>query len=141
MTVDTVTHLNFRGEARAALEFYRSVSGGELVIMTYRDAGGAEDPAEADQVVWGQVRSEGGFHVMAYDVPASRPWSRGDDPFFVSLRGSSEEEVGQLWDGLADGATVIAPLAPSRWSPLYGMLQDRFGVTWVLDVAVAYPAG
>ena len=97
MTVDTVTHLNFRGEARAALEFYRSVSGGELVIMTYRDAGGAEDPAEADQVVWGQVRSEGGFHVMAFDVPSSRPWSRGDDPFFVSPTFSVWEERKHKW--------------------------------------------
>ena len=140
MSVTTTTHLNFRGDARAALDHYRSVFGGRVTAVTYKDTGDVRNESEADWLVWGEVVGDDGFHVMAYDVPSSRPWSRGDDPFFVSLRGSSKEEVSELWDGLADGATVIAPLAPSQWSPLYGMLKDRFGVTWVLDVAVAYPA-
>ncbi|MFI0791368.1 hypothetical protein ACH4OY_01505 [Micromonospora rubida] len=38
-------------------------------------------------------------------------------------------------------ARVIQDLGPAGWAPLYGMLKDRFGVTWVLDVAVEYPAG
>jgi PhnB protein len=139
MSVTTVTHLNFRGDARRALEFYRSVSGGDLAVITYKDMGDVADPAEADQVVWGQVRAGGGFHVMAYDVPAARPFSRGEDPFFVSLRGDSTDEITALWEGLSDGATVIVPLAPAPWAPLYGMLRDRFGITWVLDIAAGYP--
>lgn len=138
MTVSTVTHLNFRGDARAALEFYRSVVDGELALVTYEDMGAVEDLAEARQVVWGQVSAANGFRVMAYDVPASRPWSRGEDPFFVSLRGDSAEEITDLWKRLADGATVRMPLAPSQWAPLYGMLTDRFGVTWVVDVESPY---
>jgi len=43
-----------------------------------------------------------------------------------------------LWERLADGATIKAPLAPAQWAPLYGMLVDRFGVTWVVDVAAQY---
>ena len=77
---------------------------------------------------------------MAFDVPSARPWSRGDDPFFVSIRGDSADEITALWEKLADRATVIAPLAPSQWAPLYGMIKDRFGVTWVLDVAAGSPA-
>ena len=132
MSVTTAPHLNFRGDAREALEFYQKVSGGDLAVITYGDMGNAENP---DQVVWGQVRGGNGFHVMAYDVPAARPFSRGDDPFFVSLRGDSAEEISALWDKLSDGATVVAPLAASPWAQLYGMLKDRFGITWVLDVA------
>ena len=138
MTVTAVTHLNFRGDARAALGLYQSVFGGELTVVTYRDAGVPGDPAEADQVMWGQVDAPNGFRVMAYDVPSSRPWSRGEDPFFVSVRGDSADEVAALWERLADGATVRVPLSPSPWTPLYGMLTDRFGVTWVLDVAVSH---
>ena len=137
MTVQTTPHLNFRGDARAALELYRSVFGGDLVVTTYGDLGQAPDPAEADLVGWGQVSAPGGFRVMAYDVPAARPWSRGDDPFFVSVRGDDVEEIRGYWDALVDGATVVAPLASSAWAPVYGMLTDRFGVTWVLDVAAA----
>jgi PhnB protein len=100
--------------------------------------GNVENPDEADQVVWGQVRAANGFHVMAYDVPAARPYSRGEDPFFISLRGDSTEEITALWNNLSDDATVLVPLAASPWAPLYGMLKDRFGVTWVLDVAAEY---
>jgi PhnB protein len=132
MSFTTAPHLNFRGDAREALEFYQKVSGGDLAVITYGNMGNAENP---DQAVWGQVRGGNGFHVMAYDVPAARPFSRGDDPFFVSLRGDSADEISALWEKLSDGATVVVPLAASPWAPLYGMLKDRFGITWVLDVA------
>ncbi|MCM3533184.1 MULTISPECIES: VOC family protein [Cellulosimicrobium] len=135
MSVQTTPHLNFRGDARAALELYRSVFGGELVVTTYGDLAQTADPATADLVVWGQVSAPSGFRVMAYDVPADRPWSPGEAPFFVSVRGEDVEEVRGYWDALADGSTVVAPLASSDWAPAYGMLTDRFGVTWVLDVA------
>jgi PhnB protein len=138
MSVTVVTHLNLRGDARAALEFYRSVFGGELTIVTYRDAHSVQDPAEADQVMWGQVAAANGFRVMAYDVPSARPWSRGDDPFFVSLRGEKADEISGYWEKLAAGAKVLQPLSPSAWAPLYGMLKDRFGVTWVVDVAAPH---
>lgn len=138
MSVNTTPHLNFRGDARAALEFYQSAFGGDLVVTTYGDMGGAEDPAEADLVVWGQVAAPNGFRVMAYDVPASRPWSRGEDPFFVSVRGDDPEELTAAWKRLAEDATVIQPLGPSAWATLYGMVKDRFGVTWVLDIPAQY---
>lgn len=140
MAVNAVTHLNFRGDARAALAFYHAVFGGDLAVVTYQDAGNVQDPAEADQVMWGQVAADNGFRVMAYDVPASRPWSRGEDPFFLSLRGADAEEIRAFWEKLSDGADVLVPLAPAQWAPLYGMLRDRFGITWVVDVASAYHA-
>ncbi|WP_322921430.1 VOC family protein [Nocardioides renjunii] len=140
MTIDVTPHLNFRGSAREALELYRDALGGELTIVTYRDAHAVQDPAEGDQVMWGQVAAPSGARVMAYDVPSALPHDAGTIPFFVSLRSADADEVSAAWAGLLDGATVVQDLAPSGWSPLYGMLRDRFGVTWVLDVAVAYPS-
>ena len=156
MSVNTTTHLNFRGDARAALEFYRSVFGGELVVATYSDFGAPNDTPDADKVVFGQVAAENGFRVMAYDVPAAgqfgtpgEPSTRREngmtitqEPFFVSLRGDSAsvDEVTGYWEKLADGATVVEPLASSQWAPLFGMLTDRFGVTWVVDVVADYGA-
>ncbi len=54
------------------------------------------------------------------------------------MRGDSVEEVGALWERLTEGATVVEPYAPARWAPAFGMLTDRFGVTWVLDVAAEH---
>ena len=129
MSVTTVTHLNFRGDARAALTFYQSVFGGDLALVTY--------PDDADQVMWGQVAADNGFRVMAYDVPAATAWSPGENAFFVSLRGQTTEEIIAYWKQLSDGATVLQSLEPSPWAPLYGMLRDRFGITWVVDVAAS----
>ncbi|MEV4357206.1 VOC family protein [Nonomuraea sp. NPDC049625] len=138
MSVNTVTHLNFRGDARAALAFYQSVFGGDLAVVTYKDAGNVQEPAEADRVMWGQVSAAGEFEVMAYDVPSRLPYSRGENAFFVSVRGETAEEITAYWERLSDGATVLQPLGPAQWAPLYGMLTDRFGVTWVIDVAAQY---
>ncbi|AEN10656.1 MULTISPECIES: VOC family protein [unclassified Streptomyces] len=138
MSVTSVTHLNFRGEARAALDFYRSVFGGDLAIVSYQDAGAVDDPAEADQVMWGQVTAENGFRVMAYDVPSRLPWDRGENSFFVSVRGDDAAEVTEYWEKLSAGADVVQPLGPARWAPLYGMLRDRYGVVWVVDVVSGY---
>ncbi|MCF3132304.1 VOC family protein [Streptomyces olivochromogenes] len=140
MSVSAVTHLNFRGDARAALTFYRSVFGGDLVMVTYKDAGNVQEPSEADQVMWGQVAADSGFRVMAYDVPSRMPWSQGENAFFVSLRGETAEEVTAYWKKLSEDATVLRPLEPAQWAPLYGMLRDRFGVTWVVDVVSEYNA-
>ncbi|RFS81284.1 VOC family protein [Actinomadura spongiicola] len=138
MAVTTTTHLNFRGSAREALAFYQSVFGGRTVAVTYKDAGNVQDENEADWVMWGEVVADNGFHVMAYDVPSAMPYDLGANSFFVSVRGEDTEEISALWQRLADGANVLRPLEPAAWAPLYGMLTDRFGVTWVLDVTAPY---
>lgn len=138
MSITTTTHLNFRGQARDALEFYRSVFGGRLDTLSYSDAHNVTAPEEADQIMWGQVASEEGFHVMAYDVPSHTAHDPGTIPVFVSVRATDADELGRYWAGLSEGATVIVPLGPAAWSPLYGMLRDRFGVTWVLDLETGW---
>ena len=134
MSVNVVTHINFRGDARAALEFYQSVFGGDLVVVTYQDMGAVQDPSDANQVMWGQVAADNGFRVMAYDVQKAKGWNPGENPFYVALRGTANNEITEFWGKLAEGATILQPLGPSQWAPLYGMLTDRFGVTWVVDV-------
>lgn len=141
MSIDTTVHVNFKDRAREALEFYRSVFGGELAAVTYGQVGDVRDPADADRITWGEVRSDTGFHVMAYDVREQQTYDAGKRAFFVSVRGADAAEITTYWNGLAAGATVVQDLAPAGWSPLYGMLTDRFGVTWVLDVAVAHGPG
>ncbi|KJL33122.1 VOC family protein [Microbacterium oxydans] len=152
MTLTTTTHLNFRGVARQALDFYQSVFGGELTVATYGDFGMPAGIPGADKVVFGQLTAADGIRLMAYDIPGqdesdaaatagSTRRENGttitDRTFFQSLQGGSLDEITQYWDRLADGATIIEPLAASAWSAGFGMLTDRFGVTWVLDVRQA----
>ncbi len=138
MSITTTTHLNFRGTARAALELYQSVFGGDLTAVTYADAHAVTEPAEADQIMWAQLVSPQGFRVMAYDVPSHTAYDPGTNPVFVSVRGNDAEEITRYFTALADGADVIVPVGPAAWAPLYGMLRDRFGVTWVFDIEAAW---
>lgn len=140
MSVNAVTHLNFRGDARQALEFYQSVFGGDMTIVTYKDLGNVQEPSEADQVTWGQVTADNGFRVMAYDVPSRMPWKQGENDFFLSLRGETSQEITAYWDKLSKDATIMQALAPAQWAPLYGMLKDQFGIIWVVDVVSQYKA-
>lgn len=149
MTIRTTTHLNFRGTARHALDFYKAVFGGELFVATYGDFGMPKEAPGADKVVFGQVENEDGFRVMAYEIPgqddADTTVTAGstrrengatitDRTFFQSVRGETLDEITGYWNGLAEGGSVIEPLAASSWTPGFGMLTDRFGVTWILDV-------
>ena len=56
------------------------------------------------------------------------------------MRGDAADEIARYWEKLSEGAALVQPLEPSFWSPLYGMLKDRFGVTWVLDVESTFAA-
>ena len=136
MTLIPTTHLNFRGQAREALDLYASIFGGEVMAFTYGAAGVGTEDAVADQLMWGGFESPNGLSLMAFDVPPARAFDRGQDAVFVSVRGDDTDEITRCFEVLAEGGTVRTPLGPALWgSPLYGMLDDRFGVTWVLDVA------
>ncbi len=141
MSITTTTHLNFRGQARDALDFYAAVFGGEVMAFTFAQGGDERDTADgaaAEQIKWGRVRAANGFSIMAFDVPPKRAYDAGTDAVYVSVRGSDTEEIARYWDGLIEGGTVRAALAPAGYAPLYGMVTDRFGVTWVLDVLPPY---
>jgi PhnB protein len=78
MSVHTTAHINFRGGARKALEFYQSVFGGDLSIATYADIQAVEQPSQIDQVAFGRLTASSGFDIMAYDVQPSKPFDRGE---------------------------------------------------------------
>lgn len=138
MSIRSVTHLNFRGQARDALNFYQRALDGQLTLVSYGDTGRGSEAADPAHVIWGQVVTESGFQVMAYDVQSSQAWNPGDNAFYVSLRCDTEAEATALWKALGEGGTILEPMGPSAWSPLYGKLKDRFGIVWLIDVAVAY---
>ena len=148
MTVSTATHLNLPGTASAALDFYQGVFGGQVMTTTYAQVGMPADAPGADKVVFGQLLTDDGMCLMAYDIPGrAEPFTGStrrehgatitDQPFFVSLTAGSLDEITSYWGRLGDGATVVEPLAASAWSPGFGMLTDQFGVTWTVTVQPA----
>jgi PhnB protein len=71
---------------------------------------------------------------MASDVPSSMNLNAGNN-FSVSLSGDDEAELRGFWDKLSEGASVTTPLDRAPWGDSFGMLVDRYGVNWLVNIA------
>ncbi len=128
-------YLNFVDDARQAMEFYRSVFGGELVLSTFGEFGGAEG-AEADKVMHAQLETPTGFTLMASDTPAGMDRTAGSS-ISISLSGDDADALRGWFAALADGGTVAVPLERQMWGDEFGMCVDRFGVGWMVNITAA----
>ena len=132
-------YLNFRGTAREAMEFYRGVFGGDLTVSTFKEFHASEDPSEDDLVMHSRLTTPAGYVLMGSDTPERMELTAGNS-VSVSLGGEEREQLQGYWDGLSEGATVLVPLAASPWGDSFGMLTDRYGVHWLVNIAGAAPS-
>jgi PhnB protein len=125
-------YLHFTDTARAAMEFYREVFGGTLNVMSFGDMG-TEGP-EAAKIMHAQLETPSGFTLMGSDTPESmtRPTGAG---ISVSLSGDQADELRGYWKQLSEGGTVAVPLEKQMWGDEFGSCIDRFGITWVVNIA------
>lgn len=129
-------YLSFRSSARPAMEFYRSVFGGELTISTFADFQVTDDPAERDLIMHAMLVTPGGLVLMAADTPSSMELVEGT-AHSVSLSGEDLAELTGYWERLSDGAQVEAPFLPAPWGDTFGMCTDRYGVRWMVNAAAS----
>jgi PhnB protein len=132
-------YLFFEGRCEEALEFYhRALGAAVLFVMRYKDCPEPPQPGACpalpgDKVMHASFRI-GRTTLMASDGQcAGKAAMRG---FSLSLTVSTGEEAGRLFSALADGGQVQMPLAKTFFSPRFGMVTDRFGVSWMVIVAV-----
>lgn len=134
MTTRLNPYLSFRDNAKEAMDFYHSVFGGELTSNTFAEFNAAEDPAEQDKIMHSMLVTEGGLVLMAADTPNSMDYTPGNS-ISVSLSGEDEAELGGYWKQLSESGTALVPLEPAPWGDSFGMCVDRFGVTWMVNIA------
>ena len=135
MTSRLNPYLTFDGNAREAMEFYRqALGGGELTISTYAEFHASSDPSEDDLVMHSRLINPSGFVLMGSDTPDRMPYNPGDT-VSLSLGGEDAAELQGYWDRLSDGATVLVPLEKAAWGDSFGMLKDRYGFTWLVNIA------
>lgn len=127
-------YLSFRDEARQAMEFYQSVFGGELTRSTFSDFGASDDPAEQDKTMHAMLLTPGGMVLMASDTPNGIQQTPGNS-YSIALTGEDEAEMRRYWEKLSEGGTVTMPLDRAPWGHAFGMCVDRFGVSWMVNIA------
>jgi PhnB protein len=130
-------YLFFDGRCDEALEFYRSKLGAKVeMLMRFKESPeppqpGACAPGSDDKVMHAAFRI-GETTVMASDGRCTgQPSFQG---FSLSIDAPSEAEAGRLFAALADGGQVQMPMAKTFFSPRFGMVADRFGVSWMVIV-------
>ena len=127
-------YLGFRGNAREAMEFYQAALGGELVVNTFGEFHASESADEDELVMHARLETPAGFVLMGSDTPQRMPFNPGDT-ISVSLGGDDQEALRGYWTALSEGAQILQPLTEASWGDSFGMLKDRFGVTWMVNIA------
>lgn len=126
-------YLNFKDNARQAMEFYKSVFGGELRMSTFKEYQASQDPAEEDKIMHSQLETPSGMTLMAADTPNSMQFVPGNT-MSISLSGDDEKELIGYWESLSEGGTVVMPLEKAPWGDTFGMCNDRFGTAWMVNI-------
>ena len=128
-------YLHFDKNARAALEFYQSIFGGELEIATF-GAYGSPDAPEADLVMHGYLGAPNGFVLMGADTPPGMEFQSGRG-VTISLSGDDAEELRGYWRRLSEGGAIEVELAKQMWGDEFGQCVDRYGVAWLVNIRAA----
>lgn len=128
-------YLTFDGNAAEALAFYAQALGGKVAYtMTFGESPmGADMPAEARKKIMHARLEARGHRLMASDAPPGYPFA-GYKGFSISVQAKDPTEGEQLFNALGVGGKVTMPFAATFWSPGFGMLEDKFGIAWMVNV-------
>lgn len=136
MTVRLNPYLNFSDNARAAMEFYKSVFSGQLHMSTFKEGGMPSAPGTEDLVMHAQLEASNGITLMASDTPPGMEFKPGTN-ISLSLSGNDEETLRGYWEKLSAGGTVMMPLEKAPWGDTFGMCTDQFGIQWLVNISGA----
>lgn len=133
-------YLFFDGNLEEALEFYKRAAGAQVdVVMRYSEAPdqpppGMLAPGFEHKIMHSSFRI-GETTIMASDGCGTEPVQfKG---FSLALTVPTAEEAERAFAALAEGGKVEMPLGKTFWSPLFGMLADRYGIGWMVSVSEA----
>jgi PhnB protein len=128
-------YINFKDNTKDAMDFYKSVFGGELTISTFKEGMGQDGP-DADKIMHSMLIVGPEMTLMASDTPEHMEYKPAAG-MGLSLSGenSDEEKLKGYWDKLSEGANVFMPMDKAPWGDTFGMLTDKFGISWMVNIS------
>jgi PhnB protein len=128
-------YLNFKNETRQAMEFYKSIFGGKLTISTFQEFHASQDPSEDNKIMHAVLEADNGITFMASDTPNRMEYKPGTN-YSMSLSGDDQAELKGYFEKLSAGGRVTMPLEKAIWGDMFGMVTDKFGVAWLVNVTL-----
>jgi PhnB protein len=129
-------YLNFNGNTEDAFIFYKSVLGGEFAqVMRFKDVpgGAGQLESEEDKIMHIALPVGNGNMLMGTDVTSNMPQVSFGTNFSICISPDSEQQAHQVFNGLAEGGSVIMPLEKMFWGDWFGQLTDKYGVQWMMN--------
>lgn len=135
MTAKLTSYINFNGNTKEAIEFYKSIFGGEVQMDTFDSYAEQMPMSDADKgkIMHAHLKGDNGIELMASDTPSSMPFQSGAQ-ITLSLYGDDETTLRGYWDKLSEGGQITMPLEKAPWGDTFGMLTDKFGINWMVDI-------
>ncbi len=124
-------YLMFKGDCREAMNFYQSVFGGDLNIMTYGDMDASCPDAKKNHVMHAQLMG-GDAEFMGADDPENTITEASR--IQLALSGTNKEKLTHMFNGLSAGGQVMVPLSQQAWGDEFGMFSDKYGMKWMVNI-------
>lgn len=130
-------YLNFMGNTEEAFNFYKSVFGGEFImVQRFKDTpeAGKLPPEDQNKIMHIALPIGGGNILMATDALESmgQQLNRGNN-FYISIDTQSKEEADKLYNGLSKNGSIELPIQHTFWGSYFGMFSDKYGVQWMVS--------
>jgi PhnB protein len=127
-------YLFFDGNCEEAIEFYKRVLGAETMVMRYKESpeplpAGMVPPGWDDKVMHANIRVGDAVFMASDGKSEGGPGFKG---FSLSISIDDVDKGRQIFDALAAGGQVVMPLGKTFYSPMFGMVTDRYGVLWMV---------
>ncbi|MGC3958623.1 MAG: VOC family protein [Verrucomicrobiota bacterium] len=129
-------YLFFQGRCEEALKFYQKALGAELqMVMRYKESPEPPPPGMVP-ANWGDKIMHSSMKIGQTVVMASDGCGEAGkfEGFKLSISVKTEDEAKKAFAALSEGGKVEMPLTKTFWSPLFGMLEDKFGVGWMVGI-------
>ncbi len=128
-------YMHFKDNAKEVMEFYKYVFGGELTMSTFKEGMGQDGP-EGDRIMHAMLIIGPEMTLMGSDTPSHMEYNPGSSvEMSLSGESSDEEKLTSYWNRLSEGATLSVPLNKAPWGDTFGMLKDKFGMGWMVNIA------
>jgi PhnB protein len=127
-------YLSFNGNAAEALAFYAKCLDGKIAFqMTFAESPMAKDTPDShkNKIMHATLEARG-HQLMASDLPPGMAFD-GYKGFSLSVQGKDAAEGKKLFDALSAGGKVTMPYGETFWAKGFGMLEDKFGVPWMVN--------
>ena len=125
----------FNGNCAEAMRAYEKILGGKLNLITVGDSpeAGEFGPGSEKKILHSSLDLGDGDSLLASDWMGPSPYE-GKHGVSLSLTYPTKAEAERVFNALGDGGRVTMPLGKTFWSEAFGMLVDRFGVSWMVGI-------